>query len=610
MTDSLLHYYNRELSYLHQMGAQFAEAHPKIAGRLRLGADTVEDPHVSRLIESVAFMNARVRCKLEDEFPELTDALLGVLYPHYLKPIPSMAIVQFECDAGLTAGYDIPRGTSIQTDRSHGEPCRYQTAYPVEAWPIRLTHASLTGTPFEAPAASFSNASVAALRLVLEPMAPDQSLGELAPGSLRFFLRSTPQEAHALYELIFNELLGVALALSPSDTAPALLAPETVRAVGFGADESLLPFPARSLPGYRLLTEYFAFQQKFLFFELSEMPAAKVAQCSRKLELFLYFRRSQNDLEQSVNANSFALGCTPVVNIFQKRAEPLRLTHAKTEYRIEPDARRPLSMEVYSVDRVSAVSPSGERREVLPYFGFREGLANDEGALRWYEKRTSTVSSQSTIGQGSDVHLRLVDPDFEPSAPGEWILNIETHCTNRDLPSKLPFGLNDPKLQFSDGGGPIETIRCLTPPTSTVRPEQGRALMWRVISHLSLNHLSLVSGEDGPKALREILDIYDHGKLAENRNLIAGILDVSSRPCAMQVSAQGVPGVVRGTEVRIEFDRTRYVGSGLYLFASVLERFLGGYCTVNSFIQLVATIRGQEGEYARWAPSAGDRSLI
>ncbi|MFT4542270.1 MAG: type VI secretion system protein ImpG [Planctomycetota bacterium] len=610
MTESLLHYYNRELSYLRQMGAQFAEAHPKIAGRLRLGSDTVEDPHVSRLIESVAFLNARVRCKLEDEFPELTDAILGVLYPHYLSPIPSMAIVQFECDPGLTSSYEIARGTGVQTDRSHGDPCRYQTAYPVEAWPIKLTAASLNGTPFDAPPAPFTNDSVAALRLTLEPLAPEGSLAELAPNKLRFFLRSTSQLAHAMYEMIFNDLLGVTVGTSASDRQAVVLGADSVQPVGFGADESLLPYPDRSMPGYRILTEYFAFQKKFLFFDVCDLPAFKFAEGDTKLEVFLYFSRSQSDLEQSVEADSFALGCTPVVNLFKKRTEPIRLSHTKTEYRIEPDARRPLSMEVYSVDHVSAVSPTGERKDLEPYFGFGHGLSTEEDVTQWYSKREPAVSTETGINEGTDVSLRLVDPNFDPSAPGDWILNIETHCTNRDLPSKLPFGLKEPIMQFSDGGGPITGINCLTPPTSTVRPEQGRAMMWRVISHLSLNHLSITSGSDGPEALREILSIYNHSDSADNRAVIAGILDVSSHASAMQVVSQGLPGVVRGTSVQIEFDRARFVGSGLYLFASVLERFLGGYCSINSFVQLAATIRGQEGVFAQWEPSAGDRSLI
>src|SRR3984957_1691670 len=151
MSESLLPYYNRELAAIRSLAAEFALAHPKVAGRLRLSPDSVDDPHVARLLEGVAFLGARVQHRLDDEFPELTDALLGVLYPHYLAPFPSCAIVQFECQPDLGGPLRLPAGMSMETEPVRGEACRFRTAWEQTIWPIEIEAVRLSGLPFVAP---------------------------------------------------------------------------------------------------------------------------------------------------------------------------------------------------------------------------------------------------------------------------------------------------------------------------------------------------------------------------------------------------------------------------------------------------------------------------
>ncbi|MEJ7618546.1 MAG: type VI secretion system baseplate subunit TssF [Pyrinomonadaceae bacterium] len=146
MRDDLLNYYERELVFLRQMGAEFALKYPKIASRLSLEPDKCEDPHVERMIEAFAFMASRVQLKIDDEFPEVTESLLGVLYPHYLSPIPSMSIAQFALDqkqGKLTAGYPLARNTTLYSRPIQGTPCRFRTCYPVYLWPLEIAAASL-----------------------------------------------------------------------------------------------------------------------------------------------------------------------------------------------------------------------------------------------------------------------------------------------------------------------------------------------------------------------------------------------------------------------------------------------------------------------------------
>jgi len=607
MNDELLPYYDRELAFLRRLGAEFAEAHPKIAARLRLSADTAEDPHVERLIEACAYLNARTRYKLDDDFPELSDALLGVLYPHYLAPIPSLAIVQFVLERSqgeLLNGYDIPRDTVLETDPVDGQPCRFRTCYPVRLWPLELADVKLVGRPFAAPATPFSPRAVGVLHLQLQCLSRDLSFSALTPDRLRFYLKGQTQHVYALYELLFNNVLGIALAASPSDRQPRLLSPECIEPVGFAREEGVLPSGPRSFLGYRLLTEYFAFPQKFLFFDLAGLDATTLAGSGRTLDVFVYLNRTSPELEQNVTADSLQLGCTPLVNLYPQRAEPIPLTQTQPEYLVVPDARRPRACEIHSIQRVVATSPAAEQREFAPFYSAQHAAGPAAPKAFWHAVRRPSGG----VDPGTEVHLSLVDLDFDPAQPADWVLDVQTLCLDRDRPYQLPFGEGEPRLRLTVGA-PLQRIACLTRPTRTLRPAQRRGAVWKLISHLSLNHLSLLDFEDGADALREILKLYDFADSAQTRTMIDGILSVRSRRV---VGRTGDPraGFCRGLEVTVHFDETHFVGSGVYLFASVLERFFGLYCSVNSFSRFVATTTRREGELRRWAPRAGETTLL
>ncbi len=611
MSEELLPYYNRELAFIRRLGAEFAATHPKIAGRLQLGADVVEDPHVERLIEAFAYLNARIRYKLDDDFPEITSALLDVLYPHYQNPVPSMAIVQMVLDRGqgqLTTGYTVPRESAVETDAIDGEPCRFRTTYPVTLWPIEVASASLASRPFSAPVVPWLAKATAVIRLQLRCMAPDLRFGKLALDRLRFFLKGQAQHVFPLYELLFNNTVGIALGNSPTDPQPVLLDKRCVQAVGFQRDQGMLPYSTRSFLGYRLLTEYFAFPEKFLFFDLAGLNPQILAAAGGTLELFFYLDRSTQDLEQNVAADTFQLGCTPVVNLYRHLAEPIALAHTETEYRVVPDARRPLAAEVYSVERVTATSPDNETVEYQPFYSIKHGRSAVPRQAFWYATRRAAEQGDRRGDRGTEVFLSLVDLGFTPFAPADWTLSVETTCLNRDLPHRLPFGGGQPLLRLV-AGGPLARVECLTRPTATLRPGLKRGTLWRLISHLSLNHLSLADYEDGADALREILKLYDFADSAQTRSIIDGILSIRSRRVVGRTGEAG-SGFCRGIELAVHFDEERFAGNGVFLFAAVLERFLGLYCSINSFSRLVATTNQREGEMHRWSPRAGETVLL
>ena len=614
MTDELLPYYDRELAYLRKLGAEFAAAHPKIAGRLRMSEGRVEDPHVSRMIEASAYLNARTRRKIDDDFPEITEGLMGILYPHYLAPFPSAAIVQFTLDrgqAGLTDGYAVDRGALIETEQIDGEPCRFRTCYPVTAWPLELDSAGYHGHPLRAPPIRFSNDANAVIHLELTTFDQETPINQLSLSSLRFFLEGDTRYIYDLYEGLLNDVVGVAIASSPDDADRVLLGPECLQPVGFERDQGLLEYSSRSFLGYRLLTEYFVFPEKFLFVDLTGLNPRVLSRLGDdpRMHVFIYLRRHAPDLERNVRADTFRLGCCPMVNVFRQRAEPIHATHTQTEYRIVPDARRPQAHEIYTVDRVTAVSSSNEEEEYLPFFSIKHGGETDPRRRYWHATRRAAGYAGGEVDDGTEVYLTLVNLDFDPTAAEDWTIMVETTCLNRDLPSRLPFGGGQPHLQLSSGG-PFERVSCITPPRKTFRPALRRGTIWRLISHLSLNYISLVDSDDGADALREILSLYDLADSPHTRDLIEGLLSVESRRIVGRAGAAAAGGFCRGLEVTLHFDEEKYSGSGVFLFAEVLERFLGLYSSMNSFTKTIATTNRRERPLREWPPRAGEMVLL
>ena len=611
MADELLPYYEKELTYIRQMGAEFAADHPKIAGRLGINGDTIEDPHVSRLIEGFAYLNARIRKKLDDEFPELTDAMLGVLYPHYQRPIPSMSIVQFAPDVAQLGGtHSVPAGTALVTDPVDGTPVRYRTAYPVELIPVRVAHAAIMGRPFVTPGANSERGAGGVIHIRLELSDQLETFGELEIDALRFYLKGQPQHVNPLYQYILRDAHSVVLARSEDDVAPIRLNRSVIHPVGFGADEGLLPYPASSFLGYRLLTEFFAFPEKFMFFDLKGLGASLAQGFGRELNLYIYVDRSDVELERNVDAGTFQLGCTPVINLFRQTAEPLSHCRSQVEYPVMPDARHPLGFEVYSVERVSGVNADGELREYLPFYGVDHGITYRDQPVFWQGIRREAQREGLHRDDGTDVFLSFAELDLDPCTALPERLEIETTCSNRDLPAKLPFGIDQPRLTCEDGAPPTSAIRCLTQPTAPVRPPLRERARWRLISHLNLNHLSLTGGADATTAVREILRLYDFRETRVTQAIIDSIASIQTTPVSAPITIDGHATLSRGTEIELQLDSSLLSGTSPYLYASILERFFALYCSINSFTRLIARIKGQDEVLKQCPPQAGERSLL
>lgn len=600
MDDTLLRYYEQELTYIRQMGAEFAHRYPKIAGRLLLEDDGSEDLHVERLIEAFAFIGARIHKRIDDDFPEIVQSLLNIIYPHYTAPIPSMVMVQFDpIRQNLTeAGYQIDRGTPLFSQPVAGSPCNFTTSMPVRMWPVSVERAG-----FKEPDYSRNDGALLVLEIELASY-NNVPLAQLGWQELRFYLNGQAHHVFRLYELLMNNVLAVELEVvgEQGQARRVNLPPGSIQPAGFGEDEALLPFTNRSFPGYRLLQEYFCLPEKFLFVDIQGIRALAQLHAESSCTLRFFFNKNP-EVRIVVDKNTFALNVTPAINLFQRLGEPIRVEYMKPEYQVIPDLRRRNATEVYSLDRVVSSNGSAEPVEFKPFYSIRHHLAEARGLKRqvfWHSQRRN---SEAKDDHGTDVFLSFVDLGFLPSDPDTEILSVHLTCTNRDLPSKLPFG--DASGDFHlESAAPVQTIRCLGKPSPSRRPALGGGLQWRLISHLSLNYLSIVEG--GEEALREILKLYDFEDSPSTQQQISGIVAIQAQPVTRRLGLT----ICRGVRVLLELDETKFVGAGLYLFASVLERFLGQYVSVNSFSQLAICTSQRKEVLKEWPPRSGERVLL
>ena len=372
----------------------------------------------------------------------------------------------------------------------------------------------------------------------------------------------------------------------------------------------MLPYSKRSFAGYRLLMEYFCFPQKFFFFELAGFDQVRAAGFPGQAEIIFLitpFERAERRemLETGVTARTFRTDCVPVINLFRQTAEPILLDQQRYEYPVIPDVSRRNAMEIFSIDDVVSVDPgSDEVFPFEPFYSFRHGAPRDRNQGFWHATRRP---SGRRGDEGTEIFLSLVDLSGRTIRPDAEALTVRTTCTNRDLPSRLPFGNESGDFEL-EGAAPIKRIVALVKPTDTLRPPMQKHAQWRLISALSLNYLSLVEG--GVEALQEILRLYNFTGSAYVEKQILGIAAVSSKRHFARIASENGVAFARGTLVDLTFNEEQFAGGGVFLFAAVLEYFLGLYAGMNSFSQLIARSQQRKEAIRRWLPRAGQKVLI
>ncbi len=610
MDEVLLSYYNRELSYIRKMGAEFADQHPKIAGRLRLDKDTVEDPHVSRLIESFAFLTARIRHTLDDSFPELTEALMGVLYPDYHAPVPSMSVVNFSLLPEFTENRKIASDTMLVTDSNPLGQCYYRTVDEVDVYPLRIMDTQFNSQPYKAPAlpskyTEIHGANQAVMRISIHAE-PGTTISEISPAQLQFYINGQPQLTGKLYEMLLTQVTGMALARGPDDPNTRFLPAERLKSCGLNDDKSAIPVDGRSSLAHRLLTEYFAFPEKFMFVEINELENLW-SSFEEQAYLYIYFKQTHPEMVQGVSGTTMILGCAPVVNLFEQPTESIPADEIGVEAKLSVDATHAQCADIHTLMRVYARNQDGKCVDLQPFYGSHRSTEKDTDAIYWNARRETSHWYNGRISHGIDTYLAFVDSAFTVSDPdGDWIINADALCTNRDLPDKLPFGPDQPGLNFLDGGAGVR-MKCMTAPTSTIQPKLDDATRWQLITQLSLQHFTC---SDGMDVLKETLHLYNFSSAPDTRALIDGITGMESELTTARIVQQGRAAICQGTCITLELDEHQYSGSGIYLFTEILSEFFAQYCTINTFVQLNVKIKQRPGNMIEWPPRTGKRVLM
>jgi type VI secretion system protein ImpG len=624
MDPRLLRYYNDELRHLREMGAEFAKQFPKIAARLGMEGLEVADPYVERLMEGFAFLAGRIQLKLDAEFPRFTQRMLEILYPQFLAPTPAMLIAQFQPelgDAGLAAGVKLPRGSVMHSHpgKASSTPCEFRTAHDVDLWPVELTQVEYFTHAADLPmnAVPAWRKYRAGLRFRLRATA-GVDFSQMALGDLRVHCTGIDDIAYRIHELVCGHALGVLVVPSKrSGDWHEALDRECLEAVGFDDDEALLPSTLQGFEGYRLLQEYFAFPQRFLFFDLKGFGSALKRHACEELDVIILFTRADNTLLQAVDAGCLALNCVPAINLLDRRCDRIHVEAGTTDFHIVPDRARPMDFEVHSVTEV---------------LGYGTGIKNDWAFLPFYnafhtESRTHTAyyscqreprllsQTQQRDGPrssyiGSEVFLSVVDAQEAPFPADLRQLGVQAVCTNRDLPLLMPVGSAQGDLTLSQTA-PIKSVQVIKGPSRPLSALREGSLAWKLINQLSLNHLSLTDtdAEHGAAALREILRLYAPGGDAGAQRQVDGLRSVKLQSVVRRLPMAGPITFGRGVDVQIEVDDLAFEGASAYLLGCVLERFVARHVSLNGFTQLRLHSPGR-GDILTGSPRCGTRPLL
>lgn len=620
MDPRLLQFYNDELTYLRESAREFGEEHETVASRLGLKTPTDPDPYVERLLEGVAFLGARVQLKLHDQYPEFTQHLLAAVQPHYLSPTPSICVAGFEpkeSDPILAEGYVVPAGTALNAIAVEHDNAQvtFRTGHATKLYPLRITEAEYlpSRTSVATYAAAANVRAEAGLRLRFESRG-GIPLEKIQCDELDVYLDGSEAVPGELYRQFIGETIAVVHRPAESASARPVPMPVPVQ-VGFESDEALLPAEGRSFRGYRLLSEFFACPERFLFARLRGLREAFVRAGSGTCDVVLLFSRSSDTLHGALSPANFRLYATPAINLFEKQLGRVQLNATDHEFHVVPDRTRPLDFEIFRILEVTAhFRTGGDPRPVVPLYALGALLYDWQDAL-FYVPRLSMrkLSAKERKRRkrddyiGTETWMSLSAPDNPQRIADIKELAVRALVTNRELAGSLTFRGSQ---HFAPPGGPVSNVVVLRNP-SKPRPPLGLGDgAWRVIGHLTPNYATLAPEDrDDPSLLRDHLSLYGRRDDPAMRRQVDGISGVRSKSIVRRIPGRGQMAVARGSRITLTLDDASYDNGRMFLFSAVVERFLAEFTTINSFTETVVQTPG-EGVVARWPARIGRKHSI
>ncbi|MDN6860177.1 type VI secretion system baseplate subunit TssF [Pseudomonas sp. CAN2814] len=584
MDNLTLRYFDAEMRYLREAGKEFAEAFPDRAAQLNLDKAGARDPYVERLFEGFAFLMGRLREKLDDDLPELTEGLVSLLWPHYLRTIPSLSVVeltpdhlQLKRDEMIDAGFEVlSRPIGPQRTR-----CRYTTTELVKLHPLALESLRVASEP--------DGRSVLRLRFSCGTLADWK---QIDLSNLPLYLNADAALASALHQALTLQTQALYLRLPGEADRQPLQGHFSPK--GFAAEDRLWPKADSAFSGYQLLLEYFTFREKFMFVSLHGLERMPIREGLPWFELDVVLSE-QWPHEFLLSAEHVRLHAVPVINLFPLEADPMRLAPLQTDYLLRPMRLQDGHTEIYSVDSVTS-SKSTERQDYVPFTSFRHkgGMLRDEAPERYFHTRL-----KRGVNGMHDTWLILGGEGFDRDRLREGeSLSLRLTGTNGLLPRKaLQSTLLDTVVQAAQ----VELrVRNLCAPTLPCYPPNRDRFHWRVLSHLGSNFLPML---DNAEVLRGTLALYDWAHSELNRRRLEAIAEV--RHHLVQRFEKGF--LLRGVDIEVTLDANGFSGEGdIHLFGEMLNRFFGLYADIHLFNQLTLVLQ-PSGKCLRWKENHSQR---
>lgn len=584
MKNKFIDQYQSELNILKESGELFSKKHPEIAKNLQINRQEIDDPSVSRLIESMAFLNARTQLKIDEKTSDLAQALTSNLNPDFIKDTPSAAIIEFIPAIDLDDEVTIKRHTLLETDPARYDAYKFKTVYNTKILPIKICSAEMLR----------SDKDNELLQIALSTLSMAQSFSNFDTNQIRFYINNIKNDGSKIYEALFTKLTKITVVDHQGKLTGTLL-PSALKQIGFNEDEALLPQPKESLPCYRLVKEYFSSNNKFMFFSIDGL-----SDCLKKLKqdmkIQFHFSQEITNLSKKVDNKSFALHCVPVVNLFDKYAEPIKLTHHEQELKLTVDNRKPNLYEVYEVKEVHAISNTGEQIAVKKYGTIHH---NEHDEVYWQSKeRTSIMANRK------DCYLTIIDPHGKLLRDGSWTLQTKVTCCNYKLPRDLAETGQMTQLTFTDISAPIRKVTWLELPSMPATLSEYKTRPEYLIAHLNLNYKSLVF--DNGLALKGLLNIYNIRNDNFLTKLITNIIEIKSKKITRRSPEFRNNVYCHGIGIAI------YIapGKATYLFFCIVNQLLSMSISMNSFIELTVLNINDNQEIYKWPVKFGNKKIL
>ncbi|ASG07540.1 type VI secretion system baseplate subunit TssF [Vibrio anguillarum] len=593
MSDSLLSYFEQELRFIRNETSQFAERHPGTARALGMRKDSIDDPQIARLIESVALMNGKLQQRLDESYPELTESLVNLLFPHYLRPIPSYSMLDFAIFEEANAKHSIPKGTEFDVASESGEPVVFRTSENIALLPIQVASAEVLFAPFELAKPVGAENAKAMLELTIEATDSGIELRDLDIDQLKLHLKGESHFALRLYDVLADGRCQVCIQNNGKSYS---LGKSALQPIGFDVNDTILPYQAASFGGFKLLTEFFMFPERFQGFKLDLGNIMQHAIGSEfRIQIFL------NEMSvvqaRSIQAQHFSLFCTPLVNLQTKVSEPLQIDFTQKQYPIYLDASQGNDLEVFSVDEVLDVT-EGEPFKVCQIYG--DKYNSTETALRW--QLVQDTHERGVLRSG----LKVADIGHVSATTSSRVWSVTTTATDGIRAGSLPV---NSQVTCRESLTIPATMNLLRRPTLPVRSRDANKNVWALLCHLHFNYHAILGTDDPTATLKNVFDLYNHNQAVQNHIYIESLQNIEQEQVVAPIRVSGKTCFAYGTKISVTLDASN-VNGGVSLFGHLLDHFFAYFAGFNSFTQVDIYLEGQDGVYLSFPRRTGCKSLL